>query len=248
MIKDATQSAKHTTTHIHQHVLQVLQGLGSAPLSPLLQPATAGLLGPAALNTSALPLWAFRTYLPYPNASFLPTNDSSQVQLHNVTLVLPLSDWAALLAAALRGPDKLQSGASNTRVLVSGIQELTVGKVAPDYLSGNPALFVESYKGWGVSGRNLILLPETPLPLSCDSWAAWDLDSADCADRGWTSSSGSGSGSGRASSRAVGIGVGVGVGVPVLLVLVGAAVLLPGVRRRRAAAVVARLKAGREDR
>lgn len=98
---------------------QVLRGLSAGPL-PQLDLGTVDKYRNNSYTLSALPLWAFYTDLTS-KLNFAQSPDTpAQVQLHNVTLVLPQSDYAALLAAALRGPDSWKLRAVSTHDLMAG--------------------------------------------------------------------------------------------------------------------------------
>lgn len=207
---------------------QLLKGLGSAPLATLMDSSAAKLLRPGDLTHSALPLWVFWSQLQQTlstNAS--AANVPAQVQLNNVTLILPQSDYAALLAATQRDSNSPGSGAQHTWAVMSGIQVLEPGRPGSSHTqSANSFLLLKHYRGWGVEGINLILMPEAPLP-ACVSLPHWDLLTTGCGDDiggDITPPDGSDAASNR-RAIAGGIGAGVGVGVPLLLVAAGATAL-----------------------
>jgi hypothetical protein len=171
----------------------VLTGLAAAPVAP-------GVV-------SALPLWAVGR----PGGT---GGGPVQVRLDRVALVLPASDYAALLAAALRGP-AWHSGAHESAALLAGITQLVPaangsqpgGQLTP----ASPSLLLAAYSGWGVNATSLRLVPDVPLA-SCEQLPDWR-----CA-------AGDEQGDGGSDQRAVviGVGVGVGVGVPLLVAAVAA--------------------------
>ena len=133
---------------------------------------------------------------------------SPTIFLDNVTLVLPQPDFAALLSAALRGPEWLQ-GAHTTRPLMQGISMWEVGSPAFYGAPSRELLALAHYSGWGVEATSLCLVPETPLPADFplpDPPQTQPADSQVSEERG--------------STNAVGIGVGVGVGSALLLAAV----------------------------
>jgi hypothetical protein len=119
--------------------LQVLRGLGSAPLSAALG---ASATPEHARYMSALPLWAFQQV----------SRSRSQVLLQQSTLVLPASDYAALLAAALRG-EAWKEGAVQTAALISGIVVFIPSSVQPsgELSPSLPSLLLVRYSGWWVA-------------------------------------------------------------------------------------------------
>jgi hypothetical protein len=126
----------------------------------------------------------------------LRASTDSVVQLANVTLSLPTSDYLAILSAALKGA-AWQSGAVTTKPLMAGI---TVFNLAQAPSRTAPYLSFSAFQGWGWNCSGLILMPESPL--SPDAYATLPDDPQ--GDTGVSDS---------ASTRsAVGIGVGVGVG------------------------------------
>uniref|UniRef100_A0A7S0R9B6 Protein kinase domain-containing protein n=1 Tax=Chlamydomonas leiostraca TaxID=1034604 RepID=A0A7S0R9B6_9CHLO len=184
----------------------VVRGLVAAPLNETGDPAA------SSTSVSALPFWAVQHNPRYP----------SRVRLHDVTLVLPLPDYAALLSAALRG-EAWRSGAAATAPLMAGIRQLVVAEdqsgkpVSPS----SPSLLLTSYQGWGVSATQLELVPDTPLP-ACQPLPDWPQLAPEC-----TRPEGSSGGNSKPKSVAIGVGVGVGVGGSALLALVvGTAVII----------------------
>lgn len=183
--------------------LQILRGLA---LGPLGGPNTSG----SSTYQSALPLWAISRGCA-----------NCTVQLERCTLLLPQSDYVALLSAALRG-QAWQSGARATAPLMDGISDFSVaGAVDDDCISPRtPGLAFASYTGWGVFATRLTILPESPLD-SCYQLPDYqDTLPASCGGRGDDSN--------EIDSKAirVGLGVGLGVGVPAVLLLASAVLLM----------------------
>ncbi|KAL6747847.1 hypothetical protein V8C86DRAFT_2896405 [Haematococcus lacustris] len=150
---------------------------------------------------SSLPLWAVNAY----------TGVVPQVQLDNVTLVLEGDDFAALLAAVLRG--SAWQRANRTAPLLAGI---TVLEPAPSAPPSRTRLTLATYVGWGINATNLVLLPEQALG---PDYVLPDL----------LLDSGSGS---SVDSRALGLGVGLG-GAALLLAALGGLLLLRRQRHNR---------------
>jgi hypothetical protein len=205
----------------------VLTGLGAAPLGQLLPPSSQGQQA-----VSALPLWALGpSRLIPPLTNNTGANDSQQgisnqarVFLYNCTLVLPMSDYVALLAAALRGA-AWKSGANATSAVLAGVTGFEPWPAAiPSLTRDSPHLILYSYTGWGVNGTMVRVTSDTPVP-PCTDLPDLPLESGGpgCG----TEQQHGGGGSGGSSRLAVGLGVGLGVSAGcVLATLIAASVWL----------------------
>jgi hypothetical protein len=150
------------------------------------------------------------------------------MHLDQVTLVLPQSDYAALLAAALRGI-AWRSGAAATAVLLSNVTVFQPAALdaatGAALMPGASSLTVVRWEGWHWLGTNVTFEPVTPLP------ACYQLP-----DLMHTLPSGCRSDSSESSRRqinvAVGVGIGVGVGCALLLACCWLAVAIAVVRRK----------------
>lgn len=153
------------------------------------------------------------------------------VQLHNVTLELPVADFLALLTLATDGTSSsvrqcvdaptLQLAAA----LAPGVQALR-----PDVASWD-VLHLVSYSAWGVSATKLTVRPQTPVPAAVIQRCIHPPPPPSASTPGAQPPAGGG---GSGSSRTVGIAVGCAVGGALLIAgtVVAAAVLL---KQRRAA-------------
>jgi hypothetical protein len=217
--------------------MQTLHNLVAAPLS-LLNPSN-----PAAPSlSSALPLWSMLPPAPWQvlglstcrllhrqaqlGFSFLAlpacrSASDAHVIMEDVTLLVPLSDYAALLCAALRGmaePDAWLSGASpSVGTLLSGVTIWVQpsGNISADTRS----LFFPTFAGWGWNATGLTVSPDSPIPPSI-SWLPADCMGASSLAAPPSPAPASG------SSSAVAVGVGVGVGGALLLLTAGLVLLL----------------------
>ena len=132
-----------------------------------------------------------------------------------MTLVLPQSDYAALLAATLRGTAAWRSGANATAPLMRGIsvfEPYSSAEVTPAASS----IQLEAYEGWGVRASWLTVVPEQPLPsgYTLPDWVYVPPASPPTETHD------------ESSERAVAIGVGVGVGGALMVAAAVAGFLL----------------------
>ncbi len=74
------------------------------------------------------------------------------MQADNLTLVVSLADFAALLSAALRGPRRWQSGAVTTAPLISEISTFSLAASPPP---DRTQVALALYTGWGLNATNL---------------------------------------------------------------------------------------------
>ncbi len=184
---------------------------------------------PVPAGNASVPAW--RSALPLNALAAASSNASSSpsarvgamVELHNVTLVVPVLDFLALVtlatdgtAASVRGcmePDTLLHAAR----LAPGVQAVQLATSAWD------ALNLTALAGWGFNASKLIVRPQTPVPASLVQRCAVPRPAT-------TATSGDES----SSSTPVGIIVGCTVGGVVLLaVLAAAATVLLRCRNKR---------------
>lgn len=188
----------------------LLRGLVAAPLPPTgeLNSSGNGETDPGqSVSTSALPLWAIRQQ---------GLSGEAQVYLSKCTVVLPRSDYAALLSAALRG-DAWKSGARASARLMAGISVFRISAGAPLLTPESVALSVAEYAGWRVNGTSLTFISNEPM-VPCAPLPDWEVVplGPGCSSQG---------GSGHSSEALkIGLGVGLGVGLGLLLLLGGGAV------------------------
>lgn len=191
---------------------------------------------------SALPLTALASAsnTSSSNATTHATRTGAMIELYNVTLVLPVVDYLALLTLAT---DSSSSNVLSIRacmddatlhqatLLSPGIQALL-----PSNITAWDTLPLAAYTGWGVNATQLIIQPQADLPASITqrcaltqrprvtspNGAPTDVPATDTGDS--TSSSSS-------SPATLGIIIGCTVGGTVLLVAVGIAGLVLWRRR-----------------
>lgn len=150
------------------------------------------------------------------------SSTTTQLLMDSVVLVLPLADFAAMYAAALRG-ELWQSGAVITAPLLRNISTFVVSS------SSRQAVVLSQYEGWGWRGTNITLRPEQPMGA--------DFPVPDVSSNGESINGLSDEGS-SGVPRSLQLGVGLGVGLACTLVLaVAVAAVLVAVRMRRFAAM-----------
>jgi hypothetical protein len=187
---------------------QELRGLAAAPI------ASAGSAESGAVQ-SALPLWAFAA---------AGNRSSAQILLFNCTLVIPASDYAALLSAALRG-GRWKEGAVKTAPLLSRVVAFEPSVKEQGQLTpASTQLDLEAYSGWGVNGTQVRLVPEQPLP-PCTPLPDWDQLAPGCEQE-------AGASGGSSGDRALVLGLALGLGLAGGLLLVGAVLAVCYLRRR----------------
>lgn len=179
--------------------MQVLTGLAEAPSD-------------ASNTASALTLWALSNVTDR-------LNNATRLRLSDVVLVLPQPDYAALLAAALRGA-AWKSGAVVTALLFSYISDFTVGghQAGGNLSRSSPSLLLASYEGFGVQAVNLRVQPISPLP------PEYQLPDLDTLATG-LAASGNRDVKHKRQVR-LGVGLGLGLGLPVVLGMLAAVLLL----------------------
>jgi hypothetical protein len=144
-----------------------------------------------------------------------------QVFIHNCTLVLPWSDYAALLSAALRwavahgstpatSKETWKAGAVATAPILQGITTLVVSPLQGNLSESSPYLLVASYSGWGVNATATRFVPE-PLVGPRPELPDWTPPAAPAFPADTSS------GGGSSQQVALGLGIGVGVGGALLL-------------------------------
>ncbi len=156
-------------------------------------------------------------------------NGAAVVELSNVTLVVPVLDFLALLtlatdnATAITGVRRCMDSATLQQAadLRPGIQALQLGNASWTHLA------LAAYRGWGANASLLTLQPQTPVPASVTLRCGTALAPAPAAGR-------QGSSGGESSSSApVGVIVGCVVGGTALLAIT--AVLAVLWQRRKSA-------------
>jgi hypothetical protein len=163
------------------------------------------------------------------------------VYLYNVTLVLRQPEYAAYLAACLRGPTAWKAGATTTAALLANVTTLTPANrnlFAPrpsdsSLLSG---FMLSHLAAHGVIGANVRVEPDQPLP-ACAALpdAPHIFPGLGCpgGDSGGDSADqGSGGSSGTSKGVKLGVGIGVGVGGGLLCIAAAVAGVLYAKRRR----------------
>ncbi len=206
---------------------------------PALPPPGASNTTGTPLPASALPLFALAAPWPappqQPPGGVAPT-PAHLVELHNVTLVVPLLDFLALLVLAVERDGTLC--ASSLRPMLDDAtlrhaDALAPGVRAAQLRNGTAGSFLlASYSGWGVNATLLTVQSVAPLP-DCLAEASSGLFGPNrTAVRGRGPTAGNALGS---ETARVGVVVGCSVaGAVVVAALAAAAALL--LRRRSAAA------------
>lgn len=145
-----------------------------------------------------------------PNTS----TNQHQLQLYNVTLILPLADFAALYSAAARGP-AWRSGAVTTAPLISGISVFEVDAAQ----TSRQSIRLAQYEGWGCWGEDLTLKPELPLSddLELPDWSPASPPKRHSVPPGTATSTAN-------LGLGLPLGLGLGLGLVVLVSVVAAAV------------------------
>lgn len=152
-------------------------------------------------------------------------SNATKLKLVLTSLALPQHDFAALLAAALRG-DAWQSGAVTTAPLMAHISQFIVAhnQTGAGLSRSIPSLLLARYQGFGVEATNLRVRPVVPLP---PGYQLPDLDVPDQPQGGDNDDDES-----RRLRLGLGIGLGVGGGLLVLAAVV-VFVVLSGCGRTR---------------
>ncbi len=149
------------------------------------------------------------------------------MELHNVTLVVPVLDFLALLTLAT------DNSSGSVRACVDAATLQHAARLAPSItaLSAGAAawdaLSLRSYAAWGINGSALLVRPQTPVPASITQRCTFPPPAP--AASGSSSAPG---GDGSTSAQTVGIIVGCTAGGVAVLAAV-AAVLLVWRRRQK---------------